>query len=34
MNGSGGFSEENAKAQGVFVADGCMLIERLIQSSK
>ena len=34
MNGSGGFSEGKAKAQGVFVADGCKLIERLIQSSK
>jgi len=34
QDGSGGFSEENAGAQGLFVADGYKLIERLIRFSK
>ncbi|MBW2172089.1 MAG: cofactor-independent phosphoglycerate mutase [Deltaproteobacteria bacterium] len=32
--GAGGFNEPNAEAQGVFVADGYKLIERLLRSSK
>jgi 2,3-bisphosphoglycerate-independent phosphoglycerate mutase len=31
LHGPGGFSEENASARGVFVADGYKLIERLIR---
>lgn len=34
QDGSGGFNEENAGAQGLFVADGYKLIERLIRFSK
>jgi 2,3-bisphosphoglycerate-independent phosphoglycerate mutase len=34
LHGSGGFSEENAEARGVFVSDGYRLIERLIRFSK
>jgi 2,3-bisphosphoglycerate-independent phosphoglycerate mutase len=34
QNGSGGFSEENAGARGLFVADGYKLIRRLMRSSK
>jgi 2,3-bisphosphoglycerate-independent phosphoglycerate mutase len=33
-NGSGGFSEKNAEARGVFVADGHNLMQRLINASK
>lgn len=34
LHGRGGFSEENAEARGVFVADGYKLIERLTRFSK
>ncbi len=34
LHSSGGFSEENADARGVFVADGYKVIKRLIRSSK
>ena len=33
-NGTGGFSEKNAEARGVYVADGHNLIQRLIRSFK
>jgi 2,3-bisphosphoglycerate-independent phosphoglycerate mutase len=34
LHSSGGFSEENAEARGLFVTDGYKLIERLMRSSK